>query len=578
MSGFLTALTGTFNQKLEEKHAKEEEQKKARREDLWKIINDPTGQFSDDTRQKALEEWQKGLNPEAKKSAGKFAQIFQKLRPPGQQQQPAQNGQPAQPQVAQQPAAAQPAPNPQRGPMQAPAGAQQPAQAPQPQASTAPPAQSRSPMQPPAQPAQGQPPMQIVTQDEKAAREKAADDEKIRMHNEEAKGTNQAEILRDKERMLAEQAAALEKEKQEMAAGDAYQATLPPGEQEQFKKWRANKRFLGTANPEKTGNEEDVKNIPGSAVIGKVDAFGNPTSKDAVYTRSKDGRLYPEAPPPKAEAPENPEVRERTLAYVDQGVPEADAKKRARSDWVKEQNKKAEAVQVRINNAPGSSNLQTSDEDLRTLADREIHQSIKPIFGRGADPNRTRYNAILAEQYRNDPDAASAASAYKAGSANLTQLTKVRGTVSSFEDAFKLDLGNAEEAAKAVPRSSAKLFNSWSQLASANLTDNPDLAAFRVATQTAINQYARLMFSATGGGTSTDSARAHAEDLLNTAMAKGTYAAALGQMKKEVANRVTGLDDEIDAQKKKMSGGGRGQPLTPPSGAGKDKDPLGILK
>ena len=356
-------------------------------------------------------------------------------------------------------------------------------QAPPAQAGAAAPAQPHGPMQPPAQAAQGQPPMQIKTQDQKAAEVKAADDEKLRVTEQGDVFKTNEEIRKTKETKLAEQAMALEAEKKQEDAAKAYSSTLQPDEQKEFMKWYENKRFLGTANPEKTGGEA-VKNIPGSALKGRKDAYGNAVDEKGAY-QEVGGKLYPEAPPPKAEAPppqENAEVRERTLAYVDQGVPEADARKKARADWVKEQNKKAEAVQVRINNAPGSSNLQTSDEDLRTLADREIHQSIKPIFGRGADPNRTRYNAILAEQYRNDPDAASAASAYKAGSANLTQLTKVRGTVSSFEDAFKLDLGNAEEAAKAVPRSSAKLFNSWSQLASANLTDNPELAAFKVAT------------------------------------------------------------------------------------------------
>lgn len=581
MGAFLSNVLGNVTKQIEKRHAEEEQKKVAQREDLWKIISAPPGTFSEQTQQQALADWQKGLNPEAKKAAGKFGQIFEKLKPAlhpqqqGQPQQPQQGaqpqpqGQPAQPNIATPPFVA---PSP-RGQMQPPQPVQQ---------SAAAPAQQRGPLQPPQPPSTTQTPagspsaqpggFQMADRD--AIAKKA---EQLKETAEIFKGDQEVRVANEKRR--AEESDKEQAQQKQESAALAYAATLPESEQSEFKKFLENKKFLGTPNPEHTATQEDVKNIPGSALKGQKDAFGNAVDEKTVYTKSKDGKLYPEAPAPKADSPEAGEVRERAKAYQDKGMPEAQALQKARQDWVKEQDNKAKGVQVRIDNASstGANAKPTmSDEEMRALAKYQIQTGEKPSFGLSANnPDRKRYNAIIAQELVNDPESAAARAAYKAGTANLAQLTKMRGSVSSFEDAFKADLTNAEDAAKNVSRSSAKLFNRWSQLASADLTDNPDLAAFRVATQTAINQYARLMFSATGGGTSTDSARGDAESLLNTAMASGTYDAALKQMRKEVVNRVKGLDDEIAAQRKQMSSPSPKGKLNAPDD---NKDPLGILK
>jgi hypothetical protein len=95
------------------------------------------------------------------------------------------------------------------------------------------------------------------------------------------------------------------------------------------------------------------------------------------------------------------------------------------------------------------------------------------------------------------------------------------------------------------------------QLFSAKATDNPELAEFAVYAQTAINQYSRLVSSASGGGVSTDAARQEAIAILNKNMAKGAFNAALNAMQKEAKNRVSGIQTEIDKQKKRLSGTGQ---------------------
>ena len=217
----------------------------------------------------------------------------------------------------------------------------------------------------------------------------------------------------------------------------------------------------------------------------------------------------------------------------------------------------------------------------RSSALNEIITDDKPSFGLGKSGDRDAYNAARLELMNElGPDGAAALRAqYKAGNTGLATLVKQRDTVGAFENTFEADLSNARKAADNVPRGAAKVFTNWQQLASANLSDNSNLAKFRVATQTAINQYARLMFSATGGGTSTDTARKDAEALLSTAMAKGAYNGALDQMQLEVKNRTAGLDSEIQRQigqlSKNAGGGGRGgnqSPAQPAASGGKTGD------
>ena len=207
-------------------------------------------------------------------------------------------------------------------------------------------------------------------------------------------------------------------------------------------------------------------------------------------------------------------------------------------------------------NATAEAGSSIPESELRVLAQREIKTGVKPSFGLSAkDPNRARYNRILADELTNTPDYLSAIPSYKAGSANLAQLTKIKGVIGSLEGAFKLDIQNALDASDKVPRTDLGIFNKWEQIVKANLTDHPELASFRVAVQTAVNQYARIMSAGAGGGSRTTvNAQQHAEELINAAMPSGTLKSALDQMKKEADNTVSGVDQQIQEQTKGMSG------------------------
>ena len=60
---------------------------------------------------------------------------------------------------------------------------------------------------------------------------------------------------------------------------------------------------------------EEIKNVPGDKLPpGTKDAFGNDADPKSAYTRGKDGKLYPEAPPPKADKEPSEGDKSRELA------------------------------------------------------------------------------------------------------------------------------------------------------------------------------------------------------------------------------------------------------------------------
>lgn len=99
---------------------------------------------------------------------------------------------------------------------------------------------------------------------------------------------------------------------------------------------------------------EDIKNIKGSALKGQKDAFGNEVDTGGVYTKGKDGKLYPEAPPPKADAPPKPdvsqEVRDQEAYYKSTGMGDEEAKKMALRDRHKELTTKEKGAEIRVIN------------------------------------------------------------------------------------------------------------------------------------------------------------------------------------------------------------------------------------
>ncbi len=105
-----------------------------------------------------------------------------------------------------------------------------------------------------------------------------------------------------------------------------------------------------------------------------------------------------------------------------------------------------------------------------------------------------------------------------------------------------------------VGRTGAPLANEYMLYLQGKLTDYPELQKFRVAVNTAANEYGRITNSATGGGVSTDTARGEALGLLNPALGEGGLQGAVEQMKIDATNRITGMDATISGLQAQMGG------------------------
>lgn len=577
--GFLQGLTSSVQKKIDQKHDEGEAQKQEKRSMYWKIAYDTSGQYNDAQKQAAQSELQKLYGPEGKKGLQKFGDIFSKLSKGQQGQpgaQPSPNGQAA-------------LPTPQSGGAQKPAGMTenmpngQPApgttgasgKLPTPQ--TAAPASPQQPAQPQAGPQSQLPTPKTQPQAQGGGLPPIQTDADIQGRQQKAQQlAQQGETFKTDEHIRQDK---VEKDDAAQRDKDQRHAMLDeiesdPKMDEQEKK-QARLKVYGVTTPQPASLQDthyqDAKGewhpVQHDPKTGKFIGLDSKTIDPADI---KDVRPEPPAP-----EKDSQEVRDLTADNVANGMKPEAARKAALDQRKKQLDTAQKGAEVRIVNqqqgGSGGANQMTDDE-LRALAKREIQTGVKPSFGMGKSGERDRYNKISAETWAKDPNAASDRAAYKAGTADLTTLMRLKGQIGSFDNAFQLDLDNAREAAAKVPRSQSRKWNSFEQMVQSNLSDYPELAQLSVAAQTAVNQYARLVSSATGGGTSTDTARKEAFGILDKAMASGSFNAALDQMQKEAGNRIKGIDSEIDKTKSGMVSP-RGQKSLPtPSGKPKTAD------
>lgn len=91
----------------------------------------------------------------------------------------------------------------------------------------------------------------------------------------------------------------------------------------------------------------------------------------------------------------------------------------------------------------------------------------------------------------------------------------------------------AEQASDKVPRTQFVPFNQLKQLVETK-TSSPEQAAFYAATNTLVNEYARV--ASGGSNQATEGMRHHAREMLNTAQGPGAYKAVLNMMRREIAS------------------------------------------
>jgi hypothetical protein len=261
-------------------------------------------------------------------------------------------------------------------------------------------------------------------------------------------------------------------------------------------------------------------------------------------------REQKEADAAKKGPPDPAELREETEYWKSQGLGDKEARDKALAGIHGKHETSADLAKTRLGEAREDKNAASAPAannpaSVRSAALFELVTGDKPSYGLGKSAERTAYNNERNKllQDLGPTQVGAMRAAFRSGSAELTQLMKATGMLDSVESAFQYDIKNAKQASEAVPRTDIRRYNTYRQFVSANLENNPKLAQLRIAAQTAANQYARIMVSAGRGSVTTDSARSHAEELLNGAMAQGTFDAALDQMDKEAQNMTRGLNE-----------------------------------
>ena len=93
----------------------------------------------------------------------------------------------------------------------------------------------------------------------------------------------------------------------------------------------------------------------------------------------------------------------------------------------------------------------------------------------------------------------------------------------------------------------------------------PAIQKFDAAVRTAINEYAKVTSSATGGSVTSDSARKEVESMLNSAQTPEQVTAVTKLLRQEMGNRKAGYNKQIEEVKGMLGGG-----------TNSAKDPLGL--
>lgn len=190
------------------------------------------------------------------------------------------------------------------------------------------------------------------------------------------------------------------------------------------------------------------------------------------------------------------------------------------------------------------------------LAQSFLNTGSLPALGNGASGTRTNIlnqaGQLAAQQGISGNDLASQQASYKANAASLSELQTQASQVQAFESTANANLDVVNSLATQTASNGLPVFNAWLQ-AGRTATGDANVSKYNAAIQTAVNEYARVVSSVTGGGTTSDSARAEIQGLLNNAQTPSQVASVIQLMKTDMANRQTGYTQQIQSLQSQLS-------------------------
>lgn len=115
--------------------------------------------------------------------------------------------------------------------------------------------------------------------------------------------------------------------------------------------------------------------------------------------------------------------------------------------------------------------------------------------------------------------------------------------IQSFETTAMKNADLVEGLIDKVDNTKVPVFNRWLLGGKRQLTSDADVAKYDIALRGFINEYARIVSTATGGGVLTDTARQEVETVINAAQTPAQLRAAIATAKAEMKNRIAGFED-----------------------------------
>lgn len=200
-----------------------------------------------------------------------------------------------------------------------------------------------------------------------------------------------------------------------------------------------------------------------------------------------------------------------------------------------------------LNNAGGAD---MSDDAIQNAAQMYNSTGVLPSLGSGAiaATRRVQILNMAAEQAAAAGDdgksLAAQHAAFKAASTSLSQITKQKTMISSFEKTFEKNITVAEGMLDKVDNKGSPIYNKWVNAGRKSIGGDPDVAAFHAAVMTLANEYAKIMSGSMGNTALSDSARKEAEEMINSAMSPEQFRAVVKLLRTDASNRMSSLDEE----------------------------------
>jgi hypothetical protein len=199
------------------------------------------------------------------------------------------------------------------------------------------------------------------------------------------------------------------------------------------------------------------------------------------------------------------------------------------------------------------------DETASREAKLSLLTGKNPTFGRGkeGEANRTAFYKArneAAKEIGDTPEGqALKQAAYKANSTELNKLQAQRGPIMAFESTARKSLDLAEKLSQKVDRFGVPVIDRWIQAGKKSVVGDPDVAAFHAQVELAANEFAKLTSSTTGAGATSDSAREHANHLLDPSFTKVQFKAVADAMRQDMDYRKQGFEEQIQNVKDNIS-------------------------